>query len=414
MKTIRIGIFGLRRGASFIDHILANNGEIVAICDKDQDRIQKALDKLEGAPVVYSDFDAFLEHPMDAVFLANYFHEHAPYAIRCLEKNIHVLSECTSNGTLAEGVALVRAAEKSTAIYMLAENYPYMLFNQEMKRVYDGGTLGNCLYAEGEYNHAGNCYNADNIANLYDSLQHWRNYLPRTYYLTHSLAPLVHATGAMPVRVTAMPVFGPVPTDCVRVTHVAERAAIITCLNDDRSVFKMTGCASFGASDNSYRLCCRKGQIENVRGTGGKLMLRYNPWDTPEGVESIQNYDPPLDDPHADLIRKAGHGGGDFFVIREFFSAIREGRQAAFDVYFATRLASTAIMAHRSMLELGVPYDVPDFRKEEDRIAYENDTLTPFWSSDGTAAPTLPCTTEPDYGPSETQIQNFLQALKKD
>ena len=166
MKQIRIGIFGLRRGSSFIDHILANNGDIVAICDKDQDRLQEIKERLGGTPEVYTDFDAFLEHPMDAVFLANYFHEHAPYAIRCLEKDIHVLTECTSNSTMAEGVALVRAAEKSKAIFMLAENYPYMLFNQEMKRVYDGGTLGKCLYAEGEYNHAGNCYNGESIAKL--------------------------------------------------------------------------------------------------------------------------------------------------------------------------------------------------------------------------------------------------------
>ncbi len=32
---------------------------------------------------------------------------------------------------------------------MLAENYPFMLFNQEMKRVYNGGTLGKAVFAEG-------------------------------------------------------------------------------------------------------------------------------------------------------------------------------------------------------------------------------------------------------------------------
>ena len=53
-------------------------------------------------------------HPgMEAVFLCNFFHDHAPFAIKALERNIHVLSECTSNGTMAEGVALVRAAKKS-------------------------------------------------------------------------------------------------------------------------------------------------------------------------------------------------------------------------------------------------------------------------------------------------------------
>ena len=36
MKTIRIGIFGLQRGAHYIGNILANNGDVVAICDKTQ------------------------------------------------------------------------------------------------------------------------------------------------------------------------------------------------------------------------------------------------------------------------------------------------------------------------------------------------------------------------------------------
>ena len=90
---------------------------------------------------------------MDAVVLANYFNEHTPYAIKCLEKGIHVLSECISNGTMAEGVELIRAFEKSNAIYFLAENYPQMCFNREIKNICRGGSLGKALYAEGEYNH---------------------------------------------------------------------------------------------------------------------------------------------------------------------------------------------------------------------------------------------------------------------
>ena len=65
---------------------------------------------------------------------------------------------------------------------------------------------------------------------------------------------------------------------------------------------------------------------------------------------------------HAELIRKAGHGGGDFFVIRKFFECVRNQTMPDFDIYFATRLASVAILAHRSLLENGVPYDIPDFR----------------------------------------------------
>ncbi len=416
MEKIRIGIFGYCRGAYYVDNILLNNGEIVAVCDKREDRIEEAKQKLGDTAAYYSDFDSFIEHDMDAVLLTNYFHEHTPYAIRCLEKNIHVLCECISNSTMAEGVQLVEAAEKSKAFFMLAENYPYMIFNQEMKKVYDGGTLGKCLYAEGEYNHAGDPYGStpdawNNIRMLFDGVKHWRNFLPGTYYVTHSLAPIMYATGANPVRVTAMPVYNPLPTDCARAKQTGERASIITTLNDDDSVFKFTGCAGFGATDNSYRLCCEKGQIENVRGSGGKVMLRYNSWHKPEDKECENYYQPELDDKDSELIKKAGHGGGDFCVVRKFFQCLRDNVKPDFDVYFATRMSSVAILGHRSQMEFGVPYDIPDFKSKEDRDAWRNDTLSPFWYSDGTA-PTMPCCSRPDYKPSEQQIENFLKILE--
>ncbi|MBQ4630275.1 MAG: Gfo/Idh/MocA family oxidoreductase, partial [Clostridia bacterium] len=88
MKKIRVGIFGVRRGSNFFDSFLANNAEIVAVCDKSDAHLEKAKEKLGDTITCYKDFDEFIEHPMDAVLLANYFHEHTPYAIRCLEKDI--------------------------------------------------------------------------------------------------------------------------------------------------------------------------------------------------------------------------------------------------------------------------------------------------------------------------------------
>ncbi|MBR6765400.1 MAG: Gfo/Idh/MocA family oxidoreductase [Clostridia bacterium] len=417
MKKIKVGIFGYCRGEYYVDNFLLNNADIVAVCEKRPERLSRARKKLGGSVKLYTDFDEFIEHKgLDAVLLANYFHEHTEYAIRCLEKNIHVLSECISNATMAEGVRLVEATEKSKAHYMLAENYPYMLFNQEMKRVYDNKTLGKCLYAEGEYNHAGNPYEplADDswlAQRLYDSTTHWRCFNPRTYYVTHSLAPIMYITGAKPVRVTAMPVYAPLPDDCNRAPYSGDCAAIITTLNDDDSVFKFTGCATFGASDNSYRLCCKNGQIENVRGSGGKVMLRYDSWHKPEGMEEVNYYMPTWDTVDAELIKNAGHGGGDFCVVREFLNSIKEDRQHPFDVYFSTRMASVAILGHRSLMEYGMPYDIPDFSKKEDRDKYRNDDLSPYYYSDG-RTPTIPCCSHPDYKPSELQIANFKKALE--
>ena len=412
MKNVRIGIFGLNRGSHFINHFLANNADIVAICDKNPRWLDAAAKKLGNSVAAYSDFDSFIEHPMDAVFLANYFHEHTPYAIRCLEKNIHVLSECTSNSTLAEGVALVRAAEKSKAFYMISENYPFMLFNREMKRVYEGGTLGKVLFAEGEYNHPGDPY-SDASMYLYDSDKHWRIFLPRSYYITHSLAPLMYATGSLPVKVSAMPVFCPLPEDCHSIDYKGDKAAIVTCLNDDKSVFRVTGCAGFGAEENSYRICGEKGQIENIRGSDNMINLNYSRWEVPEGKDRHNYYQCNLEDKDDELIKKAGHGGGDFIVAREFLNCIRNNKRPEMDEYFATLLASVAIFAHRSILNGGVTYEIPDFKKEEDRAKYENDTTSPFWYSDGTK-PDIRCCSDPSHKPTKQQIENFQKALTEE
>lgn len=414
MKTIKLGIFGLGRGGAFFKSVEFAGGTVVAICDKSEERIKKALSEMPEDMaknvVVYDDFDKFIDHDMDAVLLANCFHEHAPFAIKCLEKDLNVISECTSNATMAEGVALVRAAKKSKGIYMLAENYPYMKFNMEMKRVYEGGTLGKFLYGEGEYNHPFDMDKTDEHKALRPYAEHWRNHLPRTYYITHSLAPLMYITGAFPVRVTAMPVFAPFDEYSHVGSPVADRAAIITTLNDDDSVYKITGCAAFGAHSNSYRICGTNGQMENRRGYADEVTLRYNSWQIPDGMAKVNTYMAE----HPENVRKAaeeaGHGGGDFIEIKEFFDCIRENRRPLFDVYFATTCASVAILSHRSLMEKGVPYDIPDFRREEDCKAYENDDICPIPRS--TKPADYPTCSHPDYKPDAQRYNNYLEMVK--
>jgi hypothetical protein len=73
-------------------------------------------------------------------------------------------------------------------------------------------------------------------------------------------------------------------------------------------------------------------------------------------------------------------------------------------------MSSVAILGHRSMLEGGVPYDIPDFENEDDVKKYENDYLSPFYGPDG-SAPTLPCCSHPDFKPTDTQIKLYLDAI---
>lgn len=412
MDKIKIGVLGAGRGADIAENFLLLDCEIVAVCDFNKNRLNEGIKKLGIDVAAYDNFDDFIEHGMDAVILANYFHEHAPYAIKCFEKGIHVYCECLSNGTMAEGVELLRAHEKSSSIFMLAENYPQMKFNREMKKVCDDGTLGKIFYAEGEYNHPASPDNHEfNKGYLYFT-EHWRNYLPRSYYITHSLAPLMRATGATPKRVSATAVYAPLKEEATA-RRVGDRVAIVTTLNDDDSVFKVTGCAAFGAHSNSYRICGENGQIENLRGMGEKVMLRYNDWAIPEGKEEINLYDPEWNDKDEELINNSGHGGGDFIAARMFLEYIKEGRQPghAYDIYSAVNMASVAILAHRSILNGGIPYDIPDFHNEECRKEYENDRLTPFVGTDG-SRPNIPCCSKPDYSPTEEQLRKIAEILE--
>ena len=96
-EKLKIGVFGGARGIVMINALLHHpEAELVAVCDKYEPILEQARQTAGqfGVKVaLYKDFDSFLSHDMDAVVLANYATEHAPFAIRCLNAGMHVMSE---------------------------------------------------------------------------------------------------------------------------------------------------------------------------------------------------------------------------------------------------------------------------------------------------------------------------------
>ncbi|MBQ3888621.1 MAG: Gfo/Idh/MocA family oxidoreductase [Clostridia bacterium] len=205
-RKIKIGIFGIGRGAIFINYRNDPiNFEIVALCDKDEPRMLTVKQRygLGEATKTYTDFDEFIKNPeMEAVFLHNYFHEHAIFAIKALKAGKHVFSDCAAIGTLGEGVQLCEAVEQTGKVYMFGENHGFQKAGLEFKRLYDEGEIGEIMYAEGEYNHP-TTGKAPTSYRLSDGPFHWRAWLPSTYYCTHAMGPLMYVTGRKPVAVNA-------------------------------------------------------------------------------------------------------------------------------------------------------------------------------------------------------------------
>jgi hypothetical protein len=57
------------------------------------------------------------------------------------------------------------------------------------------------------------------------------------------------------------------------------------------------------------------------------------------------------------------------------------------DVYRGVAMSSVGILAWKSALEDGKPFDVPDFRDEESREPYENDHWSPWPEHAGPGQP---------------------------
>ncbi|MBO4797883.1 MAG: Gfo/Idh/MocA family oxidoreductase, partial [Candidatus Methanomethylophilaceae archaeon] len=203
MGKLKIGVFGAARGFTMIRETThyPEEATLVAICDKFQpalDHCKQFADEQGVKVATYTNFEDFIQEDMDAVVLANYAHQHAPYAIRLLKSGRSVMSEVLTCATLAEAVELIETVEATGKIYNYAENYCFFNTTTEMRKRYRAGDIGELMQAEGEYIH--DCSSIwPEIT--YGERDHWRNQMSSVFYCTHSLGPIIHASGLRPVGV---------------------------------------------------------------------------------------------------------------------------------------------------------------------------------------------------------------------
>ena len=370
-EKIRVGLVGIGR-TNFAHAAKAAGMELVAICDLKADALEEIGERFGAA--TYTSYDEFLRHEMDAVILANYFHQHAPFAVKAMEAGLHVMSECAACHTLAEGVDLVRAVERCGKVYMFAENFPYSACNQEMRRLYRAGAVGKFLYGECECVHPRPA--AEKLA-YSGGWDHWSNWIPATYYCTHSIAPIMYITDTSPVRVNAfiVPYDRDDPTQTLNVAR-NDTAAVIMLKMDNGAVVKSLHGALRG-HQSWTRIHGNKGLMETSRIMNSDMLrIRREPFDK-EPDEPIERLYQPELPAHFDRATWTGWGTGDFFTCCQFAEAIRTGGEPFLNVYRGVRMSIVGILAYRSALEGGAPVDVPDFRSSEEREKYEDDDWSP-------------------------------------
>jgi predicted dehydrogenase len=366
---LKAGVLGINRGSDFARIFEANpHTELAAICDFNTERVQAFMAGRDGI-AIYDDYDKMLEHGLDIVMIAGYLNEHAPQAVKALEAGCHVLSEVTACKTPAEGVALCRAVEKTGKTYMYAENYCYFTYTQEMQRLYGAGEIGEYLYGDCEYIHK---FTIEENAIFTDDKDHWRNWIPSTYYCTHALGPVLTITGTRPVKVSGFVVPNTVSRTMGR---KGDDASIIVCTMDNNAITKVVPWANLPHKPFSlwYSLYGTRGAFENNR-FRPQQTLNVTLDEDPES-EFERSYQPKFRRPYDSKLDT--HGGGDFFVVEDFVDAVINKKEPPLDVYMAMDMTLPGILGYRSALSGNASLEVPDFRKEEVRKYYENDHWSP-------------------------------------
>lgn len=373
MKQCRIGVVGVGRGSMMWKYCQdADNAKIVAICDHWKEGLEKAQKDINSDSITYyTDYQEFLRHDMDAVLLANYANEHAPFAIAAMKAGKDVISEVLPAQNMAQAVALIECVEETGRRYCYAENYCFMGGPRIMREKYRQGLLGSFEYGEGEYMH-----NCESIwpQITHGDPDHWRNNMTAFFYCTHSLGPLLHITGLRPISVVGIEC--PFNERMARMgaRHGSTAIELVT-LENGAAVKSLHG---IGCSRNSiwYSIYGSKGRMETARedAEAGDVSMIYENLDECEGDNKNHPIGYRIDDELARKGARHGHGGSDYICLYHAIDYINGNDQADIvDVYEALDMWMPGFFAYLSVLNGGVAQKIPNLRNKEEREPYRHD-----------------------------------------
>lgn len=388
-KTIRMGFIGTgARGTGLLSVALGMSGlDVPALCDIDEAALTRAVGLVEKAkgkkPEGYSagptDYRRLLARDdVDAVLIATPMQLHARMAADALRAGKHVLSEVAAAVTLDDCWGIVRAAEESGKVYMLAENCCYYDSNLMVLDMVRKGLFGELTCAECGYVH-----DCRSLLFKGDGSLTWRGELIRdlagcNWYPTHSLGPVAQWFGIN--RGDRL----------VSLVSSSSREAGVTYYAAKTFGKDKFAHMKFAGDSNSALLRTAKGRLIDLRfdvssarpclsttyfglqGTqasyddrDGNRKIWIEGKSKPHTWEPLANYgkefEPALWKRWREEAKKTGHGGADFFVISEFLDVLRTGRPAPIDVYDAAAWSCVVALSAASVAAGGKPQEIPDF-----------------------------------------------------
>ena len=364
-NLIRFGIIGaVTRGGNYLESIKGHPAStITALCDIAEEELHQRANEL-GIKDTFTDSEVMINSGLcDAVVIGTPMQYHAPQAIMALNNNIHVLSEVTAGISLQECKDLVMAARRSNATYMMAENYTYMKPNVLIKELVQRGLFGTLYYAEGAYIHE--------LKKLNETTKwrrHWQTGINACTYPTHSLGPVLQWFA--PERVISVCAVGTGHhyRDALNNEYEMEDSVTLMCRmsNGGLAQIRVDMLSDRPHNMTHYPLQGTDGSYESADKFKGvnKIWLRSRSevpvW---ENLEDLENefLPQPWKNPPEEAV-KSGHGGGDYWEVQDFISAIYNSSDPPIGIDHAMDMTLPGLVSKQSLSEGSAWIDVPDSR----------------------------------------------------
>lgn len=404
IETVRIGVVGLgMRGGSALGRLASvPDCRITAICDIEQDRVEKGIARLEAKGVAEvqtfgGDQDSWrglCENPdVDLVYICTDWKHHVPIALYAMQCGKHVAIEVPAATTLEEIWALIDMSEKTRRHCMMLENCVYDFFELSTLSMAQAGLFGEVIHVEGAYHHCLDPY--------WDEYwESWRLEFNKEnrgdVYPTHGIGPIcqvlnIHRGDRMKTLVSmdTKPVNGPKiyelknGTPCPEFKNGDQTSTLIrtekgktmliqhdvmTPRPYDR-LYQVVGTDGYAGKYPVQLYCLR----ENTSNEEGYDALGTEKLYSGDELKELQDkYPNVLLNPEFIELAKSvgGHGGMDFIMDYRLVYCLHNGLPLDMDVYDLAEWCCVSELSRISLENGSMPVEVPDFtRGEWDRLA---------------------------------------------
>jgi len=364
-KPMNVGIVGAATRGSGFARSLGMTGffRTQALCDIDREGL-KRIQSETGAAETFTDYQKMLERAdIQAVVIGTPMPLHAPMAIAALDRGLHVLSEVTAAVSLEESRDLVAAANRSSGVYMMAENYTFMKPNMMIRDLVARGLFGEPYYAEGEYLHE--------LKELNEKTpwrRRWQTGVNGISYGTHSLGPILQWMPGDRVTSVCAAGAGHHYRDPRGNEYENEDTCVMLCRMARGGLVKIRVdmLSDRPHAMTNYSLQGTHGAYESARARDepNRIWLRSRN-ERPEGWEDLAKLEPehtPEAWKDEEALKEAGHGGGDLLELLAFRDIIGGRRDNDLDIHHAMDMTLPGLVSRFSIEKEGTWIDVPDSR----------------------------------------------------